>query len=355
MVRRELAAEQAKIEDVARAAGVSIMTVSRAMRGVEGVSNAKRREIMRIADKLGYQPNWVARSLAAANSTLIGVSVPTLFDAVFAEIFDGMRSTFIKTGFQTVIDTSEYRADREEQWVEQMISWHPAGIILSGIHHSDKTRAKLRASGIPTLEIWDHTDDPIDLCVGFDHLAAGHHMGQFLAGLGYRRPAYVGVEQGRDPRAEKRYEGLCEAFREIGSDVTPNARVPSLPSFEGGRLGTEQVLSESMEPPDVIYYLNDHMAFGGMMTCEQRGLRVPQHVGIVGFNGLNINTVLPKPLTTSVTPRTLMGTTGARLLVAKIRGAKTERSVIMPVELFEGGTTRRQQGATDHRGRGSDR
>ncbi|MCP4999545.1 MAG: substrate-binding domain-containing protein [Hyphomicrobiales bacterium] len=92
--------------------------------------------------------------------------------------------------------------------------------------------------------------------------------------------------------------------------------------------------------PDVIYYLNDHMAFGGMMECEARGLRVPQDIGIVGHNGLNINRVLPKRITTSITPRTLMGATGARLLVARIKGAKTERKISMPVEVSPGGTTR---------------
>ena len=86
MGKSELKPPTAKIEDVAKEAGVSIMSVSRVMRGVEGVSPAKRTEIRRIARRLGYSPSRVAGSLAAANSTLIGISVPTLFEAVFAEI-----------------------------------------------------------------------------------------------------------------------------------------------------------------------------------------------------------------------------------------------------------------------------
>ncbi|WP_136660732.1 LacI family DNA-binding transcriptional regulator [Nitratireductor sp. XY-223] len=330
----------AKIEDVAREAGVSIMSVSRVMRGVEGVSAKRRTEILAIAKRLGYAPNRVAGSLAAANSTLIGVSVPTLFEAVFAEIFAGMRDIFSKAGFQTVMDTTEYQPDRERRWVSRMVSWHPAGIILSGIDHTNRARRQLVDAGIPTLEIWDHTDDPIDLCVGVDHFAAGRAVGRHLVALGYRRPAYVGIECGWDRRAEARFHGFCEAFSEKGVTRVPDFRADRRASFESGRCAAERALGELADNPDVLYFLNDHMAFGGLMACEAHGLDVPRDIGIAGFNGLNINAVLKKPLTTSITPRTLMGATGARMLVAKILGAKTERSICMPVELFAGETTR---------------
>lgn len=332
----------AKIEDVARHAGVSIMTVSRAMRGVEGVSAKKRAEILRLAKRLNYQPSSVAGSLAAANSTLIGVSVPTLFEAVFAEIFDGMRATFANAGLQTVMDTTEYDKTHEQSWVDRMISWRPAGIILSGAEHSEHTRSRIRAAGIPALEIWDFTEDPIDLCVGVDHRAAGLEMGEHLVKLGYRRPAYIGVEQGRDVRAESRLDGLRSAFESPGLSVQRGVRASKQASFEAGFKGVQSLLSDTAPAPDVIYFLNDHMAFGGLMACERAGLRVPRDIGIVGFNGLNINKVLDKPITTSLTHRSLMGETGAKMLVAKILGAKTERTVALPVDLQDGETTRRQ-------------
>lgn len=333
----------AKIEDVAKEAGVSIMSVSRVMRGVEGVSAAKRSEIRRIARRLGYSPSRVAGSLAAANSTLIGISVPTLFEAVFAEILDGMRSIFNKAGLQTIVETTDYMESFEEKWVERMISWHPAGVILSGVYHSKTTMERLRNAGIPTLEIWDYTDSPIDMCIGVNHLSAGYNMGLHLVELGYRKPAYVGVSLNRDPRAEDRFNGLAKAFADVGSSIHPNSRLATAASFEGGFNGTAEILDNASEQPDIVCFLNDHMAFGGIMECERRGLHVPEDIGIVGFNGLNINMVLPKQITTSVTPRTLMGATGARMLVSKISGAKTETSILMPVEIFSGDTTRRMQ------------
>jgi len=210
------------------------------------------------------------------------------------------------------------------------------------VHHSEGTREKLKHSGLPILEIWDYSDDPIDLCVGVDHWQAGYDMGRHLVELGYRRPAYVGVSTGRDVRAETRVDGLARAFEEIGIGVWPKVFSGNAASFEYGHLGTRQALEEAEERPDVIYYLNDHMAFGGMTECERQGLRVPQDIGIVGFNGLNIVTVLPKRLTTSITPRHQMGAMGAQMIVAKIFGAKTERAVNLPVELSPGQTTQKQ-------------
>lgn len=332
--------ERTKIEDVAREAGVSIMSVSRAMRGVEGLSVTKRAEILKVAKQIGYEPSSVAGSLAAANSTLIGISVPTLEDAVFGEIFDGMRPVFNNAGFQTVFDTTEYQLKREERWIDRMISWRPAGIVLSGVDHSKAARRKLMNSGIPTLEIWDYSDDPIDLCVGVDHYQAGKMMADHLLSLGYQNPAYVGVEYQRDPRADKRLDGFRDAFENAGFKLAAMVRLEEAVSFEAGKQGVIQVFDTAKTSPDLVYFLNDHMAVGGLLECERRGINVPEDMGIVGFNGLNINTVLAKSITTSITPRTLMGSKAAALLVARILNAATDNCISLPVELYPGQTVR---------------
>jgi LacI family transcriptional regulator, gluconate utilization system Gnt-I transcriptional repressor len=332
----------ANIRDLAKAAGVSIMTISRAMRGVEGVSTSKRTEILRLAKQMGYRPNRNAASLAAAHSTLIGISLPTLFNEVFADILDGMRGTFDLAGYDLVLDNSDYDLQREANWVERMLDWRPAGVVLSGVHHAPGVRERLRRAAIPTLEIWDHTDDPIDVCVGMDHLEAGRMIGAHLLALGYRRPAFVGVEAERDPRAEKRLAGLRARFAEFGGIDVSVTRSHKHASFEAGMVGTIVALQALGPKPDCICYLNDHMAFGGLATCERKGLTVPDDIGIVGFNGLGINAVLERPLTTVVTPRLLMGSLGGQALLARIHGATVGRCRVVPATLTQGRTTRRQ-------------
>ncbi|MEM1298108.1 MAG: LacI family DNA-binding transcriptional regulator [Pseudomonadota bacterium] len=327
----------AKIEDVARAAGVSIMSVSRALRGVEGVSEATRARITVLAAEMGYVPSRLAGSLAQATSNLVAISVPTLFDAVFAEIVGGMRETLTHAGLETIIETSDYDPAREAAWVERMIEWSPAALVLSGVDHAPGASTRLREGGVPVMQLWDIAPDPIDLNVGIEHSLAGEEMGRHLLGLSYRSPVYIGIPRGRDLRAEKRRAGLEAAFQEAGVTLR-DLRVDAAPSFEAGREGALQAL-KLVPRPDVLYFLNDHLAFGGLMACETVGVDVPGEIGIAGFNGLNINNVLPRRLTTSVTPRSLMGKTAARMLVAAIRGVRTERRISMPVPVESGATT----------------
>lgn len=321
---------------------MSAMTVSRALRGVDGVSEAKRSEILRLATRLNYVPNSNARSLAVANSNLIGISLPTFANDVFADILSGMRGTFESAGFSTVIDTTEYRPTTELAWVERLLSWRPAAVILTGTDHDPRVRARLRAGRVPTLEIWGHSEDPIDLCIGIDHAAAGEVIGARMRSLGYRRPAFVGAPAGRDARADARLAGLNRAF---APDCTLTELRPALEeasAFEVGFAAMHDRLRGGDPPPDVVFFLNDHMAFGGMMACEQQGLNIPDDIGLVGFNALPMTRVLPVALTTVQTPRTQMGIIGAQRLLARIHGVNPPRSTALPVRVIEGGTTRRQ-------------
>ncbi|MEM9550497.1 MAG: LacI family DNA-binding transcriptional regulator [Pseudomonadota bacterium] len=335
MMRR--AAQRTGLKDVAKAANVSLMTVSRAMRGVEGVSSQKRAEILRIAKRLNYLPNSNARSLVAENSDLVGISLPTLYNDVFASMLAGMRNTFENAGFATVLDTTKYDLHVEQNWVKRLLSWRPAAIVLTGVDHMHDLADALRQSKVPTLEIWDVTDDPIDICVGIDHRQAGFVAGHAARKLGYRRPAFVGAPRGQDTRADKRLEGLRLAF----DGPVMAMRVDEDNSYLAGHAGTLDLLEQDPRP-DIVFYLNDHLAFGGLMACMASGIESPRDIGLVGFNALDVTTVLPVPLSTIRTPRRLIGVTGARNLLARINGVSPDPVVRLPVELVQGATTRLQ-------------
>ncbi|WP_132560556.1 LacI family DNA-binding transcriptional regulator [Rhizobium sullae] len=329
--------------DIARALGVSTMSVSRALRGIEGVSESTRSAILRMAEAMNYVPDSTARALSQPCSNLIGISVPTLFNDVFAEILEGMRSTFQSAGYETVIDTTDYSPAAELAWVERVLSWRPAAMILTGAHSDPQLRDCLKVRGVPTLELWQYTDDPIDICVGIDHYAAGLAIGRHVFRLGYRRPAFVGAPEFRDPRAEERLAGFMAAFGTTSRREASIARPVETNAFEAGRTGTLTLLAESIEyKPDVIFYLNDHLAFGGSTACQALGLQIPRDIGVVGFNALGLTKVLSVPITTVSTPRRLMGVMGARNLLARIRGSRVPSSICLPVEVIAGATTRLQ-------------
>lgn len=324
--------------DVAKAAGVSVMTVSRALRGVEGVSPAMRLSILRTAEELGYSRNSVAASLAASHSTLIGISFPTLSEVVFSDIFHPMRAVFDHAGFQTVIDTTEYSPAREAAWVERILAWHPAAVVLTGVHHTPEARERLVRSGLPVVELWARADSPIDLAVGIDHAAAGRAMGQHMLAGGYRAPACIGVAEGHDPRAEQRFSAFLGAFLEAGCRTPVRVAMPDT-SFVSGRNGLLRLMAEHPDT-DAIYFLHDHMAVGGLMAAEALGLSVPERLGIAGFNGLNVNEVLGQRITTANTPRDEIGQVAARAIVARIAGARVAPIPLLAAPLVPGDTTR---------------
>lgn len=338
--RRQRTGKSVKIDDVARAANVSIMTVSRALRGVEGVSEAKRAEIFEIAERMRYQPNLNARSLVSVQSSLIGISFPTLFNDVFAEMLDGMRPTLESAGFTTIVTTHEYDLARELDWIETVRYWRPAAVVMTGVDHDAKVRRVLQRDQIPTLELWEHTDDPIDLCVGIDHERAGIEIANAMIGLGYRKPAYVGWNKGHDQRSEKRLSGIRAAFSKAGLGEVRTARTGGTDHYRAGFNGVKRLISNPSSRPDIVFCHSDHFAFAGMMACQSAGLDVPEDVGIVGFNSLSINNVLPRRITTVETQRRDMGTIGARQLIARINGIAGDLSKQFDVQIKFGETTR---------------
>jgi len=263
---------------------------------------------------------------------------------VFPEILLPMRRTLAAAGFDTAVDTNEYEAAREEAWVRRLIGWSLAAVVLTGVHHTRRSRQWLRACGVPTLEFWGRAADPIDICVGLDHEAAGGTLGAHVCALEYRRPAFVGVAQGHDLRADARLRGLRDSFRRGAGGAVAAVEKARDPSFSAGFNGTQALVARDGPRPDVVFYLSDHPAFGGMMALQAAGLAAPGDIGVAGFNGLNITTVLPTALTTLRTPRHEMGLTGARNILARIHGVAPLRAVRLSATVVAGETTRCQTG-----------
>ncbi|MEM1377228.1 MAG: LacI family DNA-binding transcriptional regulator [Pseudomonadota bacterium] len=339
--RRQRTGKTVKIDDVAREANVSIMTVSRALRGVEGVSEEKRAQIFEIAERMRYQPNFNARSLVNVQSSLIGISFPTLFNDVFAEMLDGMRPTLESAGFTTIVTTNEYDIDREAEWIKTVRYWRPAALVLTGSDHHPDVRRILQRDQIPTLELWEHDPDPIDISVGIDHEKAGAEIAQAMIELGYRKPAFVGWDRGHDLRSEKRLAGIRAAYKSAGLGDVKAARTGSTDGYRAGYNGLKQLVRDKKNRPDLVFFLSDHFAFAGMMACEELGLRVPDEIGIVGFNSLPMNNILPRRITTVETPRIDMGAIGARQLIARINGITGDLSKEFNGRIKFGETTRR--------------
>lgn len=326
------------LEDIARLTGVSKMTVSRVLRGGTGFSEETRRKVMLEAERLGYVPNKLASAFASDQaSTLVGVCIPRLTSGLFGHVMDGLDRALSRLGYQMMIGCSNHSPDEEEKWVRQIISWRPAGIILAGCNHTGGTIQMLSTSGIPVVEMWDHTTEPLDMSVGFSHFDCGAEMARYALKRGRKRAAVLGAHSRSDVMGQARHDGFAAAFAEAGHPLVDSEVLEDAPGFYAGYYGLEILLTRQPSI-DAVYFHNDEMAIGGLAFCQARGLRVPDDIGIAGWGGMEAASILPKRLTTTVVPTTGLGKQAAEALVARLRGEPTQRLMSIKTTLVEGET-----------------
>lgn len=326
------------LSDIAEAAGVSKMTVSRVLRDASGFSEETRVRVMQQAERLGYLPDKIAVAFGSdAASTLIGVCIPRLSSETFAQVLEGADRTLGRFGYQTIVGASDHSAADEETWVGAVLPWRPAGLILTGRRRSPKTLEMLRAAAIPLVEIWDLNARPLDMSVGFNHYDAGYEMGRFLSGRGRRRIGYVGVDQSLSTMAGARLDGFRDALTDAGLSPPEVHLLKDRPSFYAGYFGAEQILAHAPDL-DLLYFHDDNMAIGGMMYCQSRGASVPDDIGIAGWGGMEATSVLPRRLTTTAVPRLKIGHTAAECIMKRLRGEAVADTIEVPFKLVPGGT-----------------
>ena len=198
------------LEDVARSASVSAITVSRALRNPSIVSEKLRRRIDRAVHKLGYVPNMAASRLASARSHSIGVIVPTLYNMIFAEYLQALHEIFLPAGFQVVVVNSRYSQEEEEKAVRTLLGQRVEALIIVGVQHTPLTRRLLTRARIPVLETFQKAAEPIGLNIAIDQVKAGYDATRFLLDNGYQRIGFLLGQ--RDERALERLAGFIRAM-----------------------------------------------------------------------------------------------------------------------------------------------
>ena len=346
MARRQAEARTGKrlssgtgtLSEVAKAASVSEMTVSRVLRGKTNVSQKTRTRVLDAVKTLGYVPNRLAGALASAKSMQLAVVIPSLRNIVFPELLAGVTDALDSAGYQAVIGVSEYDLEREAKLVTAMISWRPAGIVITNAYHHPDVVSLLTATPAPVVEVMDLTRNPIDMCVGLNHRKAGAVTATRLLDKGYRRFAYLGCDLETDLAANKRFKGFVETVRQGGGTLIAKLTVDEPSSVGLGRKHMADLLAQSSQI-EAVYTSNDAVASGALMYCLAKGIAVPQSVAIASFSGLELGQSMPLPLTTVRSPRYRMGRLSAKRVLDRLNGKKTPRVTDAGFEFVEGATT----------------
>ncbi|WP_110651029.1 LacI family DNA-binding transcriptional regulator [Salinicola peritrichatus] len=276
--RSARATGSARLTDVARVAGVAPMTVSRALNRPELVSESTRLRVQQAVLETGYVPNRVAGALASSRSRLVALLVPTVAHALFAEVVQAVTGVLAPQGYQVLLGLAGYTPAQEETILETVLSRRPDGIVLTGCRHSELTRQRLIAAKVPLVEIWDMTDDPLDMLVGFCHTAVGRAVAEHLLARGYRR---FGIITADDARAGQRVAGFIAGLEAAGEGDYQLREVGTPSSMPWGREKSAELLDR--HGLDAIVCSSDILAMGALAEAQSRGLAIPDDLAIMGF------------------------------------------------------------------------
>lgn len=331
-----------KLSDVAHYADVSVVTVSRALRQPELVSQDTRDKVADAVSALGYVPNPAAQALASARSRLIGVVIPSLTNQIFAELLRGVMDGVEGTHYTPQFVNTRYKLSREEDLLRVFATQRPAGMIVAGIDQSDAARTLLKEMGCPVVQVMETTSDPVDMAIGCDQRDAGRAAVRHLIDQGYRRIGFLGARM--DPRAQRRLAGYNDVMSAHGlSDDALVVTTPHPSAFStGGQLMAD--LLASAPDADAVFCNNDDVALGALFECQRRGLRVPEQMGIIGFNDLDVVSCSVPTITSVRTHRYETGLQAVNMIINQLNGTPPEqRTIDASYNLMVRNSTSRQQ------------
>jgi LacI family transcriptional regulator, gluconate utilization system Gnt-I transcriptional repressor len=332
LVRRSVEAKAARpstptMSDVARKAGVSTMTVSRALRDGASIASETREKIMTAVEDLGYVLDQSAGSLSSKRTGFVAALVPSLNNSNFADTARGLTDALRGSGLQLLLGYTDYSTEKEEELIESMLRRRPEAIVVTGGKHTTRGRKLLENAGIPVIETWDLPPKPVRHVVGFSNAEAAETLVRHLHSKGYRRIGFIGGTSNRDTRGADRRLGYERAMAALGLKDTRiiSFGMPPISMKQGG-----EALARLVDQwPDVeaAICVSDLSAFGALTECQRRNWPVPKRIAIAGFGDFEISSCSNPTITTVGVKCYDIGRQAGELLLRAIEGERARKPV----------------------------
>lgn len=309
--------------DVARAAGVSTMTASRAFKNNTSVSEATRAAILKAAEDLNYVFDSTASNLRSQRTDFVAATIPSLNNANFADTVSALSEELKTNGLQILLGYTNYDMQEEERLIEQLLRRRPGAIMVTGGRHTPRARRMLENAGIPVIETWDLPEAPIGHAVGFSNADAVRGLVDHFVAQGITRIAFIGGEADRDTRGTDRRAGFLAAMQQHGLDTTRliDAGAPPISMREGASAMAQ--LLNTLPDTEAVICVSDLSAFGALTECQRRDVDVPGRLSIAGFGDYEVGEICVPSLTTiNPFPREI-GTRTAKLMLQLMQGDRT--------------------------------
>lgn len=308
------------IKDIAKEAGVSHTTVSRALRGSSLISDETTKRIQETALALGYLPSAAAQSLKTNRSQALGIIVSSIDDPYFSEILQGIEEIAQGNHYSLFIAASQRDSVRERAIVQAMRQHRVDGIIICSTPFSGERSQQLSKYGIPIVMVNNQAAEEYRYSIYHDDVDGSRQVTRHLIELGHRKIAYLGNSaSGRttqDRLAGFRYEVQSARL------ALPNEYVFEIPGSEPekGSLAVDHFLRLPNRPTAIVCF-NDMLAIGVLKALQQRGVRVPEEISITGFDNIVFSNYTNPPLTTFDQPKRFIGQKAAELILSLLRPA----------------------------------
>lgn len=319
-----------RVEDVAREAGVSPITVSRALSNPEKVKEETRKKVAEAVAKTGYVVNSFASSLRSGRSSIISVFVSNLQNQHFANAMQGCSDALEGSRYHLLMAQTGYSDRLQQDMIDQVLPFRPAALMFTGIVQSEPTRAQLRALGMPVMEMWDYRPDPIDMLVGFSNAEGGRLMGEHFGQRGYHKIAYAGRTE---DRGAQRLAGFREGLSAFGKGVELVLPLEGKRTVIEGMAAFEQIRRD-LPGCDAIFFGTDILAVGALLKARLLDLPIPGEIAIAGYGDLEFSEQLYTPLTTIHVSSYKMGRAAGEMLRMRLAHKEIgERIVLSPIHL----------------------
>lgn len=309
-----------KLEDVARLAGVSLGSASRALSVPDQVKPDTLQKVQRAVEQLGYVRNGAAQALASRRTRTVAAVYPTLDNPIFAVSIQSLQQTLWKLGYQLLVASHEYKPEREADVLKAILERGVDGVVLVGTDHTDEVFELLRQYRLPYVTTWSTDERRAGYCVGFSYYEAAYEMARLVVQHGHTRIALcTGASKGNE-RVRARIAGTRAALKAADLELRPEWVTEKPFTFEGGREAVRTVMVGKVLPTALICG-SDIQAVGAIAECRDRHMRVPEDLSVTGSDDIELAELVQPRLTTVRVPTSEIGTRAAKRMVSLIEGS----------------------------------
>ena len=299
------------INDVARAAGVSVATVSRVLNQSEKVKPDTKERVRQVIERLQYSPDASAKALRSRRTSLIGVVIPDVSSIYYLELLKGIENTAIGSNYNLIICDAQNSAEREKEYMKMLSERRLDGFIFINTLLLDEQIAKLAQQGFPLVLIGRELKDGHVTSVMVDNRSGACQAMDHLIGHGHQRIAYLrGMIH---PDDEERFSSYRDTLARHGLPFDPQLVERGLFTEEGGAHALGRLVQRAKFT--AVFAGNDEMAIGAMGKARQLGLRVPEDLAVVGFDNIRLARHVVPALTTADMPKYQLGAMAAKKLL----------------------------------------